>query len=73
MIKNEKTGKLIASLVGYPITITLRSTPEILITGELSSYDFTNDPAIVTVINQHSIHIINWADISQITQKINGE
>jgi hypothetical protein len=59
---NEKMFKQLTGLVGYPTQVTLRSNPETLITGTLSSFDLTD--RFLTIVNDKATHFINLDDLS---------
>jgi hypothetical protein len=69
---NEKMFKQLTSSVGYPTTATLRSNPETLITGTLSSFDLTD--RFLTIVNDKATHFINIDDLSILrTERRNQE
>lgn len=59
--------KQLIGVVGYPVTVTLRSSPETLIAGTLSSFDL--EEHLLSVVNEKGIYFVNMDDLSVLLYK----
>ena len=72
MLHNEKTIKQFLQMVGKNVAVTIRSSPETLIHGVFSTFDFSEGQRLITVDCNHDgqMAIINWDDISLIKMEM---
>jgi len=66
MLHNEKTIKTMCNFIGKNVVATFRSSPETIIHGVFSSFDFTETERVVTIDCDHKgqYAVLNWDDVS---------
>jgi hypothetical protein len=66
MLHSEKTIKTLCGLIGKNVVATFRSSPETIIRGVFSSFDFTETERVIAIDCDHhgQFAVLNWDDVS---------